>query len=233
MVPEGRHMEPEEKHAASEGQDVDLEKKRRNPGGRQDEAQLLKLAAEGDNQATEELLEKYRYLVRRQANPLFLSGGDSDDLNQEGMIGLYQAIRSYDPEKNASFSTFAWMCIRRKMLSAVSESRSLKNHALNTSVSLEVTGQEGLLEEDPYKPSDEVSNPEALLIRSEEEESMVQQLSGLLSPYEKRVFSQYLSGLKVSEIAQSQGKSIKSVENALQRIRQKIRQNKKGKEEGA
>lgn len=178
--------------------------------------QLVREAQSGSFAAMDQLLEKYRYLVRVQANPLFLVGGDSEDLNQEGMIGLYQAIRDYDETQNMSFVSFASLCIRRQMYKAIEADGRRKHAPLNSAVSLEL-----ISDATDYLTA---SNPESQYIENEEAGTFRKQVEKLLSPYEKKVLIRYLKGMKNEEIAADLDKSIKSVYNAIQRIRSKVTQ---------
>ena len=166
----------------------------------------------GDEQAVEVLLEKYRPLVRRRANALFLIGGDSEDLNQEGMIGLYQAVRSYDPGRGTSFFTFADLCIRRQMYHAVEADGRRCNAPLNDALPLEET--------DSGDP--DLTDPESQYIRSEERRDFEEKCAQLLSPYERKVLHLYLDGCRYTEIAGILHKTPKSADNAIQRIRAKL-----------
>ena len=179
-----------------------------------DDTELIARIRSGEEQAVEVLLEKYRPLVRRRANALFLVGGDSDDLNQEGMIGLYQAVRSYDPDRGTSFFTFADLCIRRQMYHAVEADGRRHNVPLNSALPLE--------ELDPDDA--DLSDPESQYIRNEERRDFEEKYAPLLSPYERKVLHLYLDGCRYTEIAEILHKTPKSADNAIQRIRAKIMQ---------
>ena len=166
----------------------------------------------GKSEMADLLLEKYRSYVRIRANALFLVGGDVEDLNQEGMIGLFKSIRDYDLNQKTPFSAFARMCINRQMYTAIEASSRKKHAPLNSYVSLE-SSEESL---------GEAASPESLYIETEEEASLEKRNDSLLSSYEKRVLRLYLQGKRYSEIADELGKSVKSVDNAVQRIRSKI-----------
>ena len=172
------------------------------------------------SQAMEELILRYQQLVRACARPYFLAGADFDDLLQEGMLGLLSAVSLYDPMRETSFKTFAAVCIRNRLISAVRAADSPKNRLLNDSVPLCTFSL------DP--PPDEVSppptekSPEELLIGREEFAEFQTRLTGVLSPLESRTLELYLEGLSYREIAQFLSKSTKTVDNAVQRIRQKI-----------
>lgn len=168
----------------------------------------------GDEAAISVLLERYRPLVRRRANALFLVGGDSDDLNQEGMIGLYLAVRNYDPGRGASFSTFADLCIRRQMYRAIEADGRDRNRLLNAAMPLE--------DVDETVPGGE--NPEITFLENEARAVFEEKYAGILSLYERKVLHYYLEGYRYTEIASILQKTPKSADNAIQRIRAKIMQ---------
>ena len=178
---------------------------------------LVRASRGGDTAATDFLMEKYKGFVRTLTQARFLSGGDRDDLIQEGMIGLYRAIRDYDPEKGASFRTFAALCIVRRMNTAIATSNRDQNRALNTSVPL---------------PTEELEaawvalcadSPEELYVNRESAEELLERISGALSKKEQTVLRCYLRGMSYQEIASELGCPVKSVDNAIQRIRSKVR----------
>ncbi len=174
---------------------------------------LCRAAAQGDAAAEEALVLRYDWLVRSCARPLFLMGADQEDLIQEGMFGLLKAIRDFEPERGASFHTFAELCIRRRMISAVRAAAAGRHAALNTSVSLE----------DRVGESDSVDDgPEARLIGREEVQDRFRRLHRELTALERQVLPLYLQGLSYQEIAQKLSRSGKSIDNAVQRIRRKL-----------
>ncbi len=190
------------------------------------DAQLSLLAREGDMTACEFLLEKYKYLVRQVTAPYFLVGGDREDLLQEGMIGLNNAIHSFRQEKNVSFSVFAEFCIKRNVISAVRAATRQKHQPLNSYVSIFSGGgqaseeQAGLLADVmPASP-----DPEKLIIEEESHQLLEDSLRECLSKMEFKVLSLFMEGQSYSHIAAALGKDIKSVDNALQRIKKKIRE---------
>ena len=190
------------------------------------DAALQKLAAEGNRWAEEFLAERYMRLVRSCARPLFLAGGDSEDLIQEGMFGLLSAIRQYEPETGTAFRTFAEHCIRMRLLSAVKSASRLKHLPLNDGLSLEQ-----LSEDSPMKlsatPEFLRCDPEELVLARERTEELYVELSQCLSRMEKQVLSLYLEGLSYREIASHMGKEEKAIDNAVQRIRRKLARNPK------
>lgn len=183
--------------------------------------ELCAYSAKGNPRAEEELVRRYGRLVRMCARPLFLAGGDSEDLIQEGMLGLLAAIRSYDPGKEASFRTYAEICIRSKLVNAIQAAQRDKHLPLNHSISFETPLFEGTSE---FLFSSEES-PEDVVIGREELQERIDALKGQLSGFEAEILSYYLGGLICAEIAERVGRSYKSVDNAIQRIRRKIAQN--------
>ena len=187
---------------------------------------LVSMAREGDEKAEDFLLKKYKDFVRSKARAYFLVGGDSDDLIQEGMIGLYNAISHYDESKTSSFMTYAAICINNKLLSAVSADNRKKNEPLNGYVSLysvitDDAGEEASLSE--VLPDTDNVNPEDIILNEEQEKLAKKRLLGKLSRLEKEILSYYLEGMSYSEIAAHIGKTDKSVDNAIQRIRSKMK----------
>jgi RNA polymerase sporulation-specific sigma factor len=179
----------------------------------------------GEENAIEVIFERYKNLVRKKAKAMYLAGGDSDDLIQEGMIGLYKAVRGYHAQKEASFSTFASMCINRQMITAVTASNRKKNTPLNTYISIDTPAEKGDSEVrllDVLQPEIE-QNPEKLLIDREYAKDLQTRLYEVLSPFETQVLDLYLEGKDYIQIADTLKRSSKSVDNALQRIRTKIK----------
>lgn len=188
---------------------------------------LQSLAAGGDRYAEEELVSRYMRLVRICARPLFLAGGESEDLIQEGMFGLLSAIRQYEPEHNASFKTFAEWCIRNRLRSAVRSASSLKHDPLNNRVPLElILSDESQTQAVACAEFFQKSPEEQVLARENKKytEQLYLSLIDTLSEYEKTVLEYYLDGLSYKEIARKAGKSDKAVDNAIQRIRRKTAQ---------
>ncbi len=186
-----------------------------------DDLALQSLAVSGDRDAEEALAARYLRLVRICARPLFLVGGDSEDLIQEGTFGLLSAIRRYDPADGASFSTYAERCIRTRLLSAIKSASRLKHFPLNDGISLEQ------LSEDPGTdilslPELVRHNPEDLILAKESKEELRAASSRCLSKFEIRVLDLYLEGLSYREIAERLCTNAKSVDNAVQRIRRKL-----------
>jgi len=184
---------------------------------------LQSLAVKGDRAAEEALATRYMQLVRVCARPLFLAGGDSEDLIQEGMFGLLSAIREFDPNAGNSFRSFAEHCIRMRLYSAVKSASRLKHLPLNDSMPLEqLSDPESQLSASPewFRRS-----PEDLVLARESKEELTDFLSQCLSKLEKRVLGLFLEGLSYRDIARKLRKDEKSVDNAVQRIRRKLAQN--------
>lgn len=189
--------------------------------------ELLSYVSEKNEEASEVLFEKYRPLILATANRLFCycknTGLELNDLVQEGMLGLNLAMNSYDDNKDASFYTYAKTCIERKIISQVVASRRLKHKVLNESLSLENTDENNYDYVFDKSLSDNSYNPEAILFNSETEKSLVGQVSGLLTNLETQVFELKINGFDYKEIAEILDKDIKSIDNALQRIRVKLK----------
>ncbi len=185
-----------------------------------DDDSLWELASGGNTAAETQLIENYSRLVRVCARPYFLTGGDGEDLIQEGMLGLISAVRQYDPEKAASFKTFAEHCIRNRLYTAIKSASRLKHTPLNDSISFESPQ----FDESQARVSCYLRDPEELLIAREHFDELTEHISGSLSNLESEVLELYLSGLSYSDIAKKLNKSPKSVDNAVQRIRKKLAQ---------
>lgn len=183
---------------------------------------LCNLATRGDRVAEETLVARYNRLVRICARPFFLAGGDSEDLIQEGMIGLVSAIRGFQAGREAKFRTYAEVCIKNRIRSAARAASRDKHSPLNQSVSL---GAPLLDQAAEGYGNDELrqrtESPEDMLIGREEREDRMTSLLERLSQFEKMVLDLYLDGFSYSEIALRLDKPVKSVDNAVQRIRQK------------
>ena len=177
--------------------------------------QLCLLAGEGNRYAEEILVARHHRLVRSCARPYFLAGGDNEDLLQEGMFGLLKAIREYDQTREASFQTFAGTCIRHRLYSVLKAASSGKHVPLNQSVPLNPSFFDA-------NPAFAQVDPEVLLIDREKAASLLQSTRKQLSEFEVKILGYYLDGLTCREIAETVGKSPKSVDNAVQRIRRKV-----------
>ena len=185
---------------------------------------LLRRIRQGDDDAMEKLLEKYRGLVHTEARKFFLAGGDEEDLIQEGMIGLFKAIQSYREEEDTAFSTFAVLCVRRQIYTTVTASNRKKHSPLNHYIS--IFGETGDRETENLNSAlgDPVENPEELMLQKEAIQDYYREMDQKLSRFEKQVMEQYLKGEDYTEIAGKLGKTNKSIDNAIQRIRRKLSQ---------
>ena len=192
--------------------------------GVSDEELILRLK-DGDGGVMDYILEKYKGMVRSKAKSMYLLGGDNEDLIQEGMIGLFFFFRDYDRGRDASFCTFADLCVSRQMYTAVQASFRKKHMLLNRSVSLngEGMGDEGRAEGRLGCPDVWERSPEELLIDRENLEQLKSAIDKQLSPLEKQVLDLYLTGMGYVQIARVLGRDEKSTDNALQRIRGKLR----------
>lgn len=176
-----------------------------------EELVLLENCRQGDTAAMEEMLNRYKHIVRGKANTLYLVGADKDDLIQEGMIGLVKAIREYDAEKNDSFAAFAQLCVTRQMYTAIKASQRKKNQPLNDYVSI-------------YESAFLFSqNPEESVIDREKTQQLESILEEKLSKMERQVLAMHTAGYSCQQIAQGLGKDPKSIDNALQRLRRKLK----------
>ena len=181
---------------------------------------LCRLARQGDGPAMENLIRRYTRLVKTCARPFFLAGADAEDVIQEGMLGLMKAIREFDSTKGVPFSVFARLCIQRKIYSATRSASALKHQPLNQSMSLDRPLFEDLAESHT-RVTAPIGDPESLVIGNEEREERTRQLYSLLSEFEANVLTLFLDGLSYEEMAETLGKPVKSVENAIQRIKRK------------
>ncbi len=191
-----------------------------------DEELIVRLR-DGEEEICDYILNKYKNLVKSKAKSMFILGADNDDLIQEGMIGLMKAIRGYDSGRDASFQTFADLCISRQIFTAIQAAGRQKHAPLNTYISLYIgaaekgEGEEWELIHSLVSPSDK--NPEELLIEDENLERLERLIDKELSDFEKQVLDLFLTGMKYTQIAKILGKDEKSTDNALQRIKSKIR----------
>lgn len=186
-----------------------------------DEA-LIQMLRSGDAEIADYIMEKYKPLVRKKANAMYLIGGETEDLIQEGMIGLFKAVRDYDPEKETGFFTFAELCISRQLYSALEASNRKKHMPLNNYISISYPdGSDSEYLEAIIK--DEMASPEELLIQQEGKAEFFQRLEENLSTMEKNVLYLYLEGNSYTKIAELMEKSPKAIDNTLQRIRSKVK----------
>lgn len=198
------------------------------------EEAVVEQAQEEDSDALEYLLNKYKGLVRLRARSYYLIGADREDLIQEGMIGLYRAICDYDNTKQSSFKVFADVCITRHLITAIKAATRQKHRPLNSYVSL---NQGAYDEEDPDGPllegvvGDETTqNPEDIMIDREDFEQTEARIRQLLSKFEQQVLELYVAGESYHEIAENLNRSAKSIDNALQRCKNKLEKHLEGNE---
>lgn len=182
--------------------------------------QLIRKFRQGDKTIMDYLMEKYKNLVRKEANAMFLLGGENDDLIQEGMIGLFKAVRDYQTEQDTSFYSFAKLCITRQMYSAIEASKRKKHSPLNSYISFYEQGEDQSTLLDKMEAGDQ-SNPEELLVGRERAQILEAKLEENLSDLENRVLYLHLLGTDYKTIARLLDKSPKTIDNALQRIKSK------------
>ena len=185
--------------------------------------QVVLLAQEGDQKAMEYIVGKYTSFVKMRSGPYFLAGAEREDLVQEGLIGLYKAIKSFDDAKCTSFKTFAEVCVVRQMITAVKSSTRKKNSPLNYYISIHDSSRDD--EETGFFPALEDMrnmNPESIMIEKETAQGMEFEIERLLSDFENRVLALYLQGMPYKEIASQLEREPKAVDNALTRIKKKI-----------
>lgn len=196
--------------------------------GQKTDEELIRMMRGGDKKVVDYLMVKYKNLVRKKARALFLIGADKDDLIQEGMIGLFKAIRDYNEEKKVSFYNFAELCIGRQMYTAMEASQRKKHAPLNSYVSLyeESEGEEKVPLAEVLQ-SFSSGNPEDVLIDKENVDAFQEKINTCLSRMEKEVLVLTLQGMDYRQIAQIMEKSPKSVDNALQRIKGKLKKQDK------
>ena len=193
------------------------------------DTELVRRARDGDLAAEEELLRRYKELARTKANMYYMVGADEDDVLQEGMIGLLKAVRQFDPEKEASFRTYAGICVTNQIISAIRSAQRNKHKALNTSVSLDssigqeqtaMAGEQLRLEDTlTASPAD---SPEQMLVMQDIIECILHNDDKVFSKYELQVLTERMRGKSAEQIAGELGKEKKSVNNCLQRVRQKV-----------
>ena len=190
--------------------------------------ELILMYRDGEEDAAGFIMNKYKNLVRKKASSMYILGADRDDLIQEGMIGLFKAVRDYDMGRDVNFYTFADLCVSRQMYTAVQASNRQKHLPLNTYISIYSQSQnsEEGAEEYPLMntlTAQRESNPEEMVIEQENAEQMENAILKELSELEKQVFELHLTGMTYTEIAKVLGRDEKSTDNALQRIKVKIK----------
>lgn len=188
------------------------------------DAELVNLARSGDRVAEEELALRYSRLVKACSRPFFLVGGDGEDLIQEGMLGLLSAIREYDSSMNATFKTYAEICVKRRIYSAIKMASRKKHEPLNEMVSLEDVLSDESQSGTTISGGTFRRIPEEQVLAQESADEIIQTYSQCLSKFEAKILEFYLNGLSYAEIAGECGREVKSVDNAVQRIRRKLAQ---------
>lgn len=195
------------------------------PSQRMSDQQLILRFRQGDEEATRRLLERYTNFVRVKAKAYFLVGADRDDLIQEGMIGLFKAMRDYRDDRRASFRAFAELCVTRQMITAIKTATRQKHAPLNNAVSL---SRPAFIEDDEHRtlmdtlPATVLQDPVELVIGVEGMQSLKENVKGALSTLEAQVLRLYIDGNSYQEIALGLRRHVKSVDNALQRVKRKV-----------
>jgi RNA polymerase sporulation-specific sigma factor len=180
------------------------------------EEEIVLKAKQGDEKALDFIFEKYKSLVNSRARSFFLIGGDTDDLIQEGMIGLFKAIHDYDINKQASFKTFATICINRQIYKAITLTNSEKNSPLNNYISIEANPFD--LEFNKTIDNDPINE----LLKKESYKSLISLMDTKLSKFEKRVLEYFLEGLSYKQMMEIEKKNYKSIDNTLKRVKMKL-----------
>ena len=170
--------------------------------------ELISRFKNGESEILDYLMEKYKNMVRKKARTMFLIGGENDDLIQEGMIGLFKAVRDYQPDRDAAFQTFASICVDRQIYNAIQSSNRQKHQPLNSYISL--SEQDG--ENEEHLGDNWGENPESIIIDQENVQDLEQEITATLSPMENQVLEYYLAGNGYGEIAQIMGKTPKSID---------------------
>lgn len=189
---------------------------------------LVKMAQEGSTTAEEYLIEKYKEVAKIKTKTYFIAGADNEDVVQEGMIGIFKAIRGFDGSKNASFRTFAELCINRQIITAIKTANRKKHQPLNQSISIYTNGDsngddgEGVSEIIETLHSGSDTDPETLMVTKEIVDYLIENDNGIFSKFENKVLTEKLKGKDYIEIAAMFHKKPKVVDNALQRIKNKI-----------
>ncbi len=190
-----------------------------------EEELIVEQARKGDPKAQEMLIKKYKNFVRSKARSYFLIGADREDIVQEGMIGLFKAMRDYQPDKVTSFKSFAELCIKRQIITAIKTATRQKHIPLNSYVSLNKPVYDDESDRTLYdvmSSSSKELNPEHLIIKREELSHIEEKMGEVLSDLEWKVLNSYLEGKSYQEISLEMNKHVKSVDNALQRVKKKL-----------
>ena len=200
--------------------------------------ELVAKARAGDEVSLEALLNRYRHYARAKARTYFLAGADREDIVQEGMIGLFKSVRDFDIEKNTAFRAFAELCITRQIITAIKTATRQKHMPLNSYVSLNKSASAGGGDEterslEESLVGDAIDDPAELVISSEEISNIKASMGRLLSELETEVLQLYIDGKSYQEIADMLGRHVKSIDNALQRIKRKLEQHLESRKEEA
>ena len=200
------------------------ENKKKDPYEGMTDEEIALLARDGDEAALEVLLNKYKNFVRSKARSYFLIGADHEDIVQEGMIGLFKAVRDFRPDKLASFRAFAELCVTRQIITAIKTATRQKHIPLNSYVSLNrpIYDEESDRTLMDVLSEVQMAGPEELLISREDYSSVENRISEVLSDLEMEVLNSYLEGKSYQEIAEDLGRHVKSIDNALQRVKRKL-----------
>ena len=188
--------------------------------------EVIQLIQKGNVEALEYIINKYKIIVLAKAKSYFLIGADREDIIQEGMIGLYKAIRDYKDDKNASFRVFAELCVTRQIITAIKTATRQKHMPLNSYVSLD----KPVYEDDSEKTLVETmvgpaaAEPEQIVLQQEQQDYIELKMSEVLSELEQRVLALYLEGQSYGEISEQLDRHVKSIDNALQRVKRKLGQ---------
>jgi len=199
-----------------------------------EDLQLVVKARNGDGQALDQLIRRYTGFVRLKASSYFLAGGDSEDLIQEGLIGLYKAVRDFRHDKETSFRSFAELCVTRQIITAIKTATRFKHSPLNTYVSFSHTpagqDQDGECSLGDALPGPSVNDPSVCVISTEELQSLVFALGSGLSKLEADALKLYLEGSSYEEMAEDLGCDTKTIDNALQGVKRKILTHQKSRQ---
>ncbi|KAF6511242.1 RNA polymerase sporulation sigma factor SigH [Geobacillus sp. FSL K6-0789] len=189
-----------------------------------EDEQLVTLVHEGDGEALDFLIHKYQNFVRAKARSYFLVGADREDIVQEGMIGLYKAVRDFKGDKLSSFKAFAELCITRQMITAIKTATRQKHIPLNSYVSLDkpIYDDESDRTLMDVLSGTQVTDPEELIVNREEVDDIELKMAELLSDLERKVLALYLDGRSYQEISEELNRHVKSIDNALQRVKRKL-----------
>ncbi|MCM1272435.1 MAG: sigma-70 family RNA polymerase sigma factor [Clostridium sp.] len=190
---------------------------------RQSDNEIIRRISDGDDDAMEYMMKKYGSLVKKEIRTVYIIGAETEDLAQEGMIGLFKAIKDFEPDKGASFPTFATLCIKRQIKTAITASNRQKHKPLNTYISIYAESNEkGTLLGEDIADTKDAANPERLVLVRERNNVLNERIASELSSLERKVLKLYLDGLSYADIAAALSKTEKSVDNALWRIRSKL-----------